>query len=73
MYELKSEELKETDWNKYDISKALTLELNIVGNEGLTLELNIAHCWDMLIVDMSYLRSEAEYDENYSCVLPLMP
>ena len=36
MYELKSEELKETDWNKYDISKALTLELNIVGNEGAT-------------------------------------
>ena len=34
LHELKSEEPKETDRNKYDNSKALTLEMDVVGNEG---------------------------------------
>ena len=33
MHELKSEEPKETNRNKYDNSKAPTLEMDVVGNE----------------------------------------
>ena len=34
LHELKWDEPKETDGSKFDISKALTLELDVVGNEG---------------------------------------